>query len=39
MLFSAVYFEEGKYDECLKECEEAIEVGRSNQAEFKPIAK
>ncbi|KAK3714378.1 hypothetical protein QZH41_020623, partial [Actinostola sp. cb2023] len=36
---SAVYFEEEKYDECIKECEKAVEIGRSNQADFQLIAK
>ncbi|KAF9581830.1 Hsp90 cochaperone, partial [Lunasporangiospora selenospora] len=36
---AAVYFEMGKYDECIKTCEEAIEVGREHRADFKLIAK
>jgi len=36
---AAVHFEQGHYDECIKECEEAIEVGREHRADFKLIAK
>ncbi|KAF9976185.1 Hsp90 cochaperone, partial [Modicella reniformis] len=36
---SAVYFEMGNYDECIKTCEEAIEVGREHRADYKLIAK
>jgi len=39
IFYSAVYFEEGKFGECIKECEEAVQVGRANQAEYKLIAK
>ncbi|KAH9514777.1 Stress-induced-phosphoprotein 1 [Bulinus truncatus] len=35
----AVYFEQGKFDECIKTCEEAVNVGRENRADFKSIAK
>ncbi|WFD08035.1 Hsp90 cochaperone [Malassezia vespertilionis] len=35
----AVYFEEGKYDECIKTCEEAVEQGRSMRADYKLVAK
>ena len=35
----AVYFEQGHYDECIKECEEAVEIGREHRADFKLIAK
>ncbi|KAF8957084.1 Hsp90 cochaperone [Entomortierella lignicola] len=36
---AAVYFEMGKYEECIKTCEEAIEVGREYRADYKLIAK
>jgi len=36
---AAVYFEQEKYAECISKCEEAIEVGRENRADFKLIAK
>ncbi|GAC93147.1 hypothetical protein PHSY_000710 [Pseudozyma hubeiensis SY62] len=35
----ACYFEQGKYDECIKACEQAIEEGRSMRADFKLVAK
>lgn len=36
---SAVFFEQEKFQECISKCEEAIEVGRENRADFKLIAK
>ena len=36
---AAVKFEQGKYDECIKDCEEAIEKGRSLRADYKLIAR
>ena len=36
---AAVYFEQKAYDECVKTCEKAVEVGRENRADFKLIAK
>lgn len=36
---AAVYFEQGKFDECIKQCEQAAEIGRENRNDFKIIAK
>jgi len=36
---AAAHFEWGKYEESIKDCEEAIQVGRSNRASFELIAK
>lgn len=36
---AAVYFEQGEYDTCIKECQEAVEIGRENRADFKHLAK
>ncbi|KAJ3069119.1 Hsp90 cochaperone, partial [Quaeritorhiza haematococci] len=36
---SAVQFEMGKYDECIKTCEKAVDVGRELRADFKLIAR
>lgn len=36
---AAVYFEQKKYDECIKQCEKGIEVGRENRADYKLISK
>lgn len=38
-LFSAVYFEEGKFDDCIEECEKAITLGREQMAGYKIIGK
>jgi hypothetical protein len=38
-VISAVFFEQGKYEDCIKTCGEAIEIGRENKADFKVIAK
>ena len=39
LFLAAVYFEQGDYDKCIKECEEAVLVGRENRADFKLLAK
>lgn len=39
VLLVAVYFEMQNYEECIKVCEEAIEVGRENKADFKLVGK
>ncbi|KAJ3354232.1 Hsp90 cochaperone [Entophlyctis luteolus] len=36
---SAVLFEMGKYEDCIKTCEDAVEKGREQRADFKLIAK
>ncbi|KAG2226750.1 hypothetical protein INT45_005715 [Circinella minor] len=36
---AAVLFEQEKYEECLKVCEEAVETGRSVRADYKLIAR
>ena len=35
----ACYFEQAKYDECIKACEKAVEEGRAMRADFKLVAK
>ncbi|KAL1917433.1 uncharacterized protein VTP21DRAFT_3826 [Calcarisporiella thermophila] len=35
----AVLFEMGKYEECIKVCEQAVEVGRELRADYKMIAR
>jgi len=36
---AAVHFETKNYQECVKVCEKAVEIGRENRADFKLIAK
>lgn len=35
----ACYFEQGKYDECIKTCQKAVEEGREMRADYKIVAK
>jgi len=36
---AAVYLEMGKYDECIKDCDTAVERGRELHADFKMVAR
>jgi len=36
---AAVFFEEGKYDQCVEICERAVELGREHHSDYKQIAK
>merc|ERR1712232_421656 len=36
---AAVYFTQKKYDECIKQCMDAVEVGKANMAPFEDRAK
>ena len=36
---AAVYFEQGEYDKCIEEAQEAVNVGREHRADYKHIAK
>uniref|UniRef100_A0A915D8R7 Stress-induced-phosphoprotein 1 n=1 Tax=Ditylenchus dipsaci TaxID=166011 RepID=A0A915D8R7_9BILA len=36
---AAAYFEEGKYEDCIAECDKAVTVGRENRADFTNVAK
>ncbi|KAI1719313.1 tetratricopeptide repeat domain-containing protein [Ditylenchus destructor] len=36
---AAAFFEEGKYEECIARCSEAIGVGREHRADFATVAK
>ncbi|XP_058947745.1 stress-induced-phosphoprotein 1-like [Pocillopora verrucosa] len=36
---AAVYFEQGRYDECIEQCHKAIQVGREGKVDYKLIAK
>lgn len=35
----AVYFEEGRLDDCIRTCEQAVEEGRAMRADYKLVAK
>ena len=37
--FTAVYFEQKKYDECISLCEKAVDIGREHRADYTLIAK
>lgn len=39
IFFSAVLFEQEKYQECIKACEDAIERGRELRCDYKLIAR
>jgi tetratricopeptide (TPR) repeat protein len=36
---AAVYYEQNKIDECIKTCEQAVDIGRENKADYALIAK
>merc|ERR1711918_171887 len=36
---AAVYFEQKEYEKCISQCEEAVEIGRANRADYTIIAK
>jgi len=36
---AAVYLEMGKYDECIKDCDKAVERGRELRSDFKMVAR
>ncbi|KAL8263777.1 hypothetical protein R6Q59_021907 [Mikania micrantha] len=36
---AAVYLEMGKYDECIKDCEQAVERGRELRSDYKMVAR
>lgn len=36
---SAVYFETEKFDDCIKDCQKAIDVGRAQRVDYKMIAR
>ncbi|KAJ3680301.1 hypothetical protein LUZ60_016579 [Juncus effusus] len=36
---AAVYLEMGKYDECIKDCDKAVERGRELRADYKMVAR
>ncbi|KAJ6695622.1 HSP70-HSP90 ORGANIZING PROTEIN 3 [Salix koriyanagi] len=36
---AAVYLETGKYDECIKDCDKAVERGRELRSDFKMVAR
>jgi len=36
---AACHFEKGEFEECIKDCEQGIEVGRMNKTDFKVMAR
>jgi hypothetical protein len=36
---AAVHFEKGDYEQCIKDCDQAVEEGRAMRADFTLIAK
>ncbi|KAM7448655.1 Stress-induced-phosphoprotein 1 [Porites harrisoni] len=36
---AAVYFEQGRFEECIEECQKAVDVGRDHSAGYQMIAK
>ncbi|KAI9313507.1 hypothetical protein BX666DRAFT_1977173 [Dichotomocladium elegans] len=36
---AAVYYEQGKYNECIKECEKAIEINQTVRADYQLVAR
>lgn len=39
MMQAAVFLEQGKLDEAIAQCEEAVQVGRANRAKYEDVAK
>ena len=39
VFFSAAYFEKGDQENCRKDCQQAVDVGREIRADYKLIAK
>ena len=39
LIRAAVFFEEKKYEQCIEDCDKAVEHGREVRADFKLVAK